>query len=174
MLQHGKVSLALHRLRAGGGRPLLLLHGLGEQSPQSVPGWCAGLGRTVVALDFTGHGRSTVPRGGGYSAETLLADADVGDRKRWVRRPCSAEGWGRTSHSNSPALAPRSVWGAVLADGPGLAGGSIQPMSSSVVTIAPARRHARPVRAARALPRSPPARLRRRVRQDGARTFTTR
>ncbi|MBV9256202.1 MAG: alpha/beta hydrolase, partial [Actinobacteria bacterium] len=34
MLRHGKVDLALHDLRAGTGRPLLLLHGLGERSPE--------------------------------------------------------------------------------------------------------------------------------------------
>ncbi|MBV9933642.1 MAG: alpha/beta hydrolase, partial [Actinobacteria bacterium] len=37
MLRHGKVDLALHELRAGTGRPLLLLHGLGERSPEKVP-----------------------------------------------------------------------------------------------------------------------------------------
>ena len=31
----------------------------------------------VWALDFTGHGASTVPRGGGYTAEVLMADADA-------------------------------------------------------------------------------------------------
>ena len=36
-LRHGKVELALHELRAGTGRPLLLLHGLGERSPEKVP-----------------------------------------------------------------------------------------------------------------------------------------
>ena len=38
MLRHGKVELALHHLRdatAAGGRPLLILHGLGEAAPRS-------------------------------------------------------------------------------------------------------------------------------------------
>ena len=46
MLVHNKVHLALHELRGPladgqGARPLLLLHGLGERSPSSVPSWAA-------------------------------------------------------------------------------------------------------------------------------------
>ena len=33
LLTHVKVQLALHELRPGTGRPLLLLHGLGERTP---------------------------------------------------------------------------------------------------------------------------------------------
>ena len=36
-LRHVKVDLALHALREGAGRPLLLLHGLGERTPAAVP-----------------------------------------------------------------------------------------------------------------------------------------
>ena len=36
-LRHGRVTLALHELRAGEGRALLLLHGLGERSPEALP-----------------------------------------------------------------------------------------------------------------------------------------
>src|SRR5215207_5932997 len=79
LLRHGKVQLALHRLSDGDGtsRPLLLLHGLGDRSPASAPAWSHDWRGPVVAVDFTGHGRSTVPRGGGYSAEMLMADADA-------------------------------------------------------------------------------------------------
>ncbi|MBI4932334.1 MAG: hypothetical protein HY828_00550 [Actinobacteria bacterium] len=76
-LTHYRVQLALHHLRDGAGRTLLLLHGLGEQSPTAVPDWAASWPGPVVALDFTGHGASTVPAGGGYSAEILLGDADI-------------------------------------------------------------------------------------------------
>ena len=40
-LHHNTITLALHHLagEADGGRPLLLLHGLGEQSPAEVPDW---------------------------------------------------------------------------------------------------------------------------------------
>ena len=34
-LQHNKVALALHKVREGSGRPLLLLHGLGEDAAGS-------------------------------------------------------------------------------------------------------------------------------------------
>ena len=36
-LAHNQVQLALHQLQDGSGRPLLLLHGLGEASPTTVP-----------------------------------------------------------------------------------------------------------------------------------------
>src|SRR5688572_14199327 len=77
LLKHNRIELALHRLRAGQGRALLLLHGLGERSPELVPEELAGWPGPIHALDFTGHGASTVPRGGGYTCELLMADADV-------------------------------------------------------------------------------------------------
>ena len=77
MLRHGRVELALHELRRGPGRPLLLLHGLGEQTPSEVPTWAARWSGPVLGLDFCGHGRSTSPRGGGYTAEALLGDVDA-------------------------------------------------------------------------------------------------
>ena len=75
-LTHNRARLAMHCLRGGEGRPLLLLHGLGEQSPHVVPPWAEPWRGPVWALDFTGHGESEIPLGGGYSAEILLADAD--------------------------------------------------------------------------------------------------
>src|SRR5439155_14846169 len=79
LLRHSKVDLALHELRPGrsAGRPLLLLHGLGERSPVAPPAGTDGWPGPVVALDFTGHGESTVPAGGGYTPEQLMADADI-------------------------------------------------------------------------------------------------
>jgi hypothetical protein len=76
-LTHNRVRLALHHLREGTGRPLLVLHGLGERSPAAVPAWASTWDGPVAALDFTGHGSSTIPRGGGYTSEMLLADADI-------------------------------------------------------------------------------------------------
>ena len=75
-LTHNRARLAMHCLRGGEGRPLLLLHGLGEESPLVVPPWAEPWRGPVWALDFTGHGESEIPLGGGYSAEILLADAD--------------------------------------------------------------------------------------------------
>ena len=78
LLRHDKVTLALHPLRgAGDGRALLLLHGRGERSPASVPAALAPWPGSIFALDFTGHGASTLPSGGGYTAEILMADADA-------------------------------------------------------------------------------------------------
>src|SRR5690606_12112523 len=77
VLRHNKVDLALHRLRDGEGRPLLHLHGLGERSPERVPDHLEPWPGPVWALDFTGHGESTVPTGGGYYCDLLMADADA-------------------------------------------------------------------------------------------------
>src|SRR5437660_12565530 len=76
-LRHGKVELALHELRAGTGRPLLLLHGLGERSPEKVPADAEAWDGPVYALDFTGHGASSITIGGGYTPEILMADVDA-------------------------------------------------------------------------------------------------
>ncbi len=76
-LRHNRVELALHEVRAADGPRLLLLHGLGEQSPASVPAWAEAWPGAVWALDFTGHGASTIPNGGGYTAVVLMGDVDA-------------------------------------------------------------------------------------------------
>jgi len=138
MLQHGKVSLALHRLRAGNGRPLLILHGLGEKAPDTVPLWCAGWDGPIAALDFTGHGLSTVPRGGGYSAETLLADADAA-LAELGEVTVLGRGLGAYIALQLAGARATLVRGAILADGPGLAGGSTEPTSGNFVELPPRR-----------------------------------
>ena len=70
-LQHNRIRLALHELRPGTGTPLLLLHGLGESTPTTAPAITDGWAGPVYGLDFTGHGQSTIPVGGGYTAEVL-------------------------------------------------------------------------------------------------------
>ena len=131
---HGKVALALHHLREGDGRALLLLHGLGEHAPHAEPAWCSEWLGPIAALDFTGHGQSAIPRGGGYSAEMLLADADaalaaLGD--------VTVVGRGLGAYIALQLAGARagSVRGAVLADGPGLAGGAVGPTSSSFLSL---------------------------------------
>lgn len=143
MLRHGKVELALHHLRdatVAGGRPLLLLHGLGEASPHSSPRWADAWPGPVAALDFTGHGLSTVPRGGGYTAELLLGDADAaldsltgGDPNRSI----TVVGRGLGAYVALQLAGGRAaqVDGAILVDGPGLAGGPTGPTSQSFFSL---------------------------------------
>lgn len=136
MLQHGKVSLALHRLREGEGRPLLLLHELGGHAPTAPPASAADWRGPVVALDFTGHGLSTVPRGGGYSAEMLLADADAA-LAALGSATVVGRGLGAYIALQLAGARASAVRGAVLADGPGLAGGATQPTSTSFLALEP-------------------------------------
>ncbi len=136
MLRHNKIDLALHVLRDGTGTPLLLLHGLGEASPTAVPHWAQRWGGPVAALDFTGHGQSTVPPGGGYTAEIVLADADVALAELGTATVVG-RGLGAYVALMLAGARPLQVRGAVLCDGPGLAGGAIGPTSQSFVTLAP-------------------------------------
>ncbi len=121
-LQHNRIELALHTLRAGEGRPLLLLHGIGERSPARVPEELAGWRGPIHALDFTGHGSSSVPRGGGYTCELLMADADVALR-RLGTATLVGRGLGAYVALLLAGARPKQVRGAILRDGPGLAGG---------------------------------------------------
>ncbi len=134
LLTHNRILLALHTLRPGIGRPLLLLHGLGEQSPDSAPAFTDDWAGPVVALDFTGHGASTMPVGGGYTAEILLADADaalthLGD--------ATVVGRGLGAYIGLLLTGARAenVHGTVLADGPGLSGGPSFPTSQPVFSL---------------------------------------
>lgn len=135
-LTHNKIKLALHHLSEGDGRPLLLLHGLGEASADRVPPWAAAWPGPVTALDFTGHGRSTVPSGGGYSAETIMADADAA-LAELGEVTIVGRGLGAYVALMLAGARATQVRGAVLADGPGLAGGAIGPTSQSFVTLPP-------------------------------------
>ena len=135
-LVHNRIHLALHCLRDGSERPLLLLHGLGEQSPSAAPDWTAQWPGPVYALDFTGHGDSTVPIGGGYSAELLLGDADAA-LSHLGEATVVGRGLGAYIALMLAGAQPASVHGTVLCDGPGLSGGAIVPTSTSFVNIAP-------------------------------------
>ncbi len=135
-LVHGKVRLALHHLREGEGRALLMLHGLGDHAPSVVPGWAEAWPGPVAALDFTGHGASTVPKGGGYTAEMLLADADAA-LAALGRATVVGRGLGAYIALQLAGARAGDVRGAVLTDGPGLAGGATQPTSPSFVALAP-------------------------------------
>ena len=133
VLQHNKVQLALHELRGGEGRPLLHLHGLGERTPEALPAHLAAWPGPVWGLDLTGHGASSVAEGGGYFCEVLMADVDIalahlGD--------VTVYGRGLGAYVGLLAAGGRAeqVQGAILADGPGLAGGGPWPGSPSVTT----------------------------------------
>jgi pimeloyl-ACP methyl ester carboxylesterase len=134
-LVHNRTELALHTLRAGEGRPLLLLHGLGEQSPDNVPDFAADWPGPVTALDFTGHGASTLPVGGGYTAEILLADADIALR---ALGEATIVGRGLGAYIGLLLAGGRAdhVHGAVLADGPGISGGPSVPTTQPVFSLA--------------------------------------
>lgn len=130
-LSSGALRLALHTLAEGEGQPLLLLHGLGEHSPMERPFWTDAWTGPVLALDFTGHGESDVPVGGGYMPEALMADVDAvivayGD--------LTIVGRGLGAWVALLVAGARSsiVRGIVLADGSGIAGGGPQPPSPYV------------------------------------------
>jgi pimeloyl-ACP methyl ester carboxylesterase len=137
VLRHNRVELGLHELRRGEGRALLLLHGLGESSPPEVPIVAAAWPGPVHALDFTGHGASTVPRGGGYTAESLMGDADAA-LGHLGEATLLGRGLGAYVALMLAGARPREVRGAVLDDGPGLAGGGPSPSSPLLLRIDPA------------------------------------
>ncbi len=146
MLRHNRIDLALHLLRrepldpSVPSRPLLLLHGLGDRSPVSVPDWVAPWPGTIAALDFTGHGSSSCPASGGYSPETLMADVDhalawlTGDEPD---RAITVLGRGLGAYVALQIAGARAsqVHGAILVDGPGLAGGPTGPSSQAVFSL---------------------------------------
>ncbi len=131
-LRHGRVDLALHELRAGSGRALLLLHGLGERSPCAVPDEAEAWPGPVFALDITGHGESALSRGGGYTAEVLMGDADTALR-RLGHCTLLGRGLGAYVALLLAGARPAEVRGAVLCDGLGLAGGGGEPGTPSLV-----------------------------------------
>ena len=133
---HGRVELALHELRTGSGRPLLHLHGLAERTPSSLPTIYEAWPGPVFGLDFTGHGDSTIPKGGGYGAEILMADADAALGELG---PSTVVGRGLGAYV-AVLLAgarPSLVRGAILRDGPGLTGGGVTPTSPHVASVDP-------------------------------------
>jgi pimeloyl-ACP methyl ester carboxylesterase len=133
-LRHNRADLALHQLRAETGRPLLLLHGLGERTPRQTPPYVEAWPGAVYGLDFTGHGDSTVPVGGGYTAEILMADVDAALEHLG---PSTILGRGLGAYIALLAAGgrPELVRGVVLADGPGLVGGGIRPGTPYVLTV---------------------------------------
>jgi pimeloyl-ACP methyl ester carboxylesterase len=134
LVTHNKCRLALHTLRAGQGRAMLLLHGLGERSPGATPPYADTWTGPVMALDFTGHGESTLPIGGGYTAEILLADADAA-LTHLGEATIVGRGLGAYVGLLLAGARAEHVHGTVLADGPGLSGGPSVPTSQPVFSL---------------------------------------
>jgi pimeloyl-ACP methyl ester carboxylesterase len=131
-LRHARIELALHELRAGSGRPLLLLHGLGERSLRAAPSYAMKWPGPICALDFTGHGESASSLGGGYTAEVLMGDADSALRELG---PATVLGRGLGAYVALliAGARPTLVRGAVLMDGLGIAGGGGEAATPSLV-----------------------------------------
>ncbi len=128
-LRHNRVELALHELVPGDGSPLLVLHGLGEQTALPRQPWSEWPG-PILGIDFTGHGASTVPAGGGYTAEVLMSDVDVALAEIG---PATILGRGLGGYVGllTAGARPELALGVVIDDGPGLAGGGSGPPSGT-------------------------------------------
>lgn len=134
VVRHHRIELALHHLADGDDpamHPLLLLHGLGECTPAQVPAHVRWPG-PVLGLDLTGHGASTVPVGGGYTSEILVGDVDAALESLGEPVTLLGRGLGAYIALLVAAARPAQVQGAVLADGPGLAGGGVHPGSPAL------------------------------------------
>lgn len=133
LLRHNRLRLALHELRGGEGRPLLHLHGLAERSPARVPSSLLVWPGPVWALDLSGHGDSDVAIGAGYFCEALMGDVDVALAHLG---PATIYGRGLGAYVGLLAAGGRAeqVRGAILADGPGLAGGGATPVSPAIAS----------------------------------------
>lgn len=140
LLNHGRAVLALHERRGAtttASRPLLVLHALGENGAWALPIGTEEWPGAVFALDFIGHGQSSQPQGGGYTPELLMADADAALAEIG---PATVIGSGLGAYIALMIAGgrPHLVRGAVLCDGPGMAGGGDGPVSSSIVYPNPA------------------------------------
>jgi pimeloyl-ACP methyl ester carboxylesterase len=131
MINHARLRIALHCLRSGEGQALLLLHGLGERTVNSVPAWASNWTGPIYGLDFTGHGLSDRPRGGGYNCELLMADVDTALA---ITGAATIVGRGLGGYVGLliAGARPKVVRGLVIADGVGLAGGGVRPGAQTI------------------------------------------
>jgi len=111
-----------------------MLHGLGERTPTDVPRYLAAWPGPIWGLDLTGHGSSTLPLGGGYTCEVLMADVDHA-LAHLGEATVVGRGLGAYIALLISGSRPTLVAGAILADGPGLAGGGPSPHSPATARL---------------------------------------
>ena len=158
---------------SGDGRPLLFLHGLGERPRRPCRrGSTRGRGRSR---------RSTSPATASRRSPSAAATrprscspTPTSPSPSSARRRCSVAASGPSSRCMLAGARPADVFGAILADGPGLAGGPTFPTSQSFFVLPRAPGPARSVRARRADPRPAPGGLRRGVRAPRPRRLPAR
>lgn len=137
---HAGATLALHRLRdAPPHAPALLcLHGLGRATPHEPEPEFDRWPGSIWGLDFTGHGESTIPGGGGYTAEVLMADTNMAlvhlrEQVGLSRIALFGRGLGAYIALLTVGARPDLTGAAILDDGHGLAGGGPAPHSPAVI-----------------------------------------
>lgn len=138
LLRRNRTVLALHLLRPARAAavPLLRLPALGDRAVVSRPLGVEDWPGEVWALDFTGHGESSRPVGGGYSPEGLMGDADAALARIG---PCVVVGWGIGGYVGLllAGARPALVRGLVIAEGHGLDGAELDPAVVQVVEHPP-------------------------------------
>lgn len=131
-LVHGRVEVALHALREGTGPRLLFLHELGGRAQDLDRPHLEAWPGSIWGLDFTGHGDSDRPPGGGYTPEALLGDADVAVSvlEEVTLLGAGIGAWVALLLAGSR---PRQIRGAILTAGRGLTGGGADPSATPVL-----------------------------------------
>ena len=100
------------------GVPVLLLHGLSQQSAFWDPVVRRMSSRPVLALDQRGHGRNDTPVDADFGVAACAQDAiDAMDDQGWDRAVVVGHSWGGAVALGAAALAPHRVAAVVLLDG---------------------------------------------------------
>lgn len=119
----GAVRLRARSWAGGGGRPVLLVHGLASNARlwDEVAARLAGEGHPVVAVDLRGHGGSADvpdPVDGPGATRTAAADlAAVCASLGWARPVVAGQSWGGNVVLQLAADRPDLVHGLALVDG---------------------------------------------------------
>jgi pimeloyl-ACP methyl ester carboxylesterase len=112
-------GVTLHVRDWGGGRPVVLLHGLASNARiwDGVATRLVGAGLRVVALDLRGHGASDQPDGG-YGFAEVAADLRAAVADLALERPLLVgHSWGANVALEYAAARPGEVAGLGLVDG---------------------------------------------------------